>query len=593
VFVVLAALGASESLTNRTGRTATAVTVTFSEQVRITSYGSTTFPTQEPSSRADTFRFSGGQLENGARLSISWTPSTAEITNTEWETAGAASSGSTASSTPLTYEEIMAQIAQYPGPDEPLYVPAEGGQIWLTDLEGHADIYDNDSIKINYAPGFDKSQITRIDVYRNDVKMRLVPALFDVLTNDQMKTFDGNPAENTPASSHTDHAIMGYDYTVKFHDPSNQLQAVRTTTIKSTFRYHPEYIFTSLEGPWDIVLTGSVVWQGRGLVFDDDVIRQYFRELKSDGYNGIQLHVLMYADGVEAPNVFPVYREDIAKDPSLIDKYNWTVHPAELEKMLTLIADVGLQADVRVMLDPTDRYRAAHPDAWRGGVSPGSNPQAWFEKYFQAILPFVQSAEKCHAGYFCVFVENDLLMQYTEQMRWLLGAVDAAFSGAVYSAEGTGGQLHGGDWSSVHFSKFWDYDDTWIGSTFWPSNAETTSDQRYSAITTNMVNMWHPVVAHCTSSFPGHKLMWSEFGTYNSDGILSLGDRPFPSEATAVRDDQEVSDAYAAALAAASDLGYDGVCIWLFSMLQSLPHPLYISLDNLNARKVIRAIISP
>jgi hypothetical protein len=87
--------------------------------------------------------------------------------------------------------------------------------------------------------------------------------------------------------------------------------------------------------------------------------------------------------------------------------------------------------------------------------------------------------------------------------------------------------------------------------------------------------------------------MWSEFGTYNSDGILSLGDRPFPSEATAVRDDQEVSDAYAAALAAASDLGYDGVCIWLFSMLQSLPHPLYISLDNLNARKVIRAIISP
>ena len=92
----------------------------------------------------------------------------------------------------------MAQIAHYPGPDEPLYVPAEGEQIWLTDLEGHADIYDNDSIKINYAPGFDKSQITRIDVYRNGVKLRFVPALFDVLTNEQMKTFDGNPAENTP-----------------------------------------------------------------------------------------------------------------------------------------------------------------------------------------------------------------------------------------------------------------------------------------------------------------------------------------------------------------------------------------------------------
>ena len=92
--IVCVALAASESLTNRTGRTATAVTVTFSEQVRITSYDETVFPTKDPSSRSDTFRFSGGQLENGARFSVSWTPSTAEITNTEWETTGAASSAS-------------------------------------------------------------------------------------------------------------------------------------------------------------------------------------------------------------------------------------------------------------------------------------------------------------------------------------------------------------------------------------------------------------------------------------------------------------------------------------------------------------------
>jgi hypothetical protein len=85
--IVCVALAASESLANRTGRTATAVTVTFSEEVRITSYDESVFPTKEPSSRSETFRFSGGQLENGARFGISWTPSGAEITSTQWETA--------------------------------------------------------------------------------------------------------------------------------------------------------------------------------------------------------------------------------------------------------------------------------------------------------------------------------------------------------------------------------------------------------------------------------------------------------------------------------------------------------------------------
>jgi len=103
----------------------------------------------------------------------------------------------------------------YPGPDEQLYQPEPDEQIWLTDLDGHGDIYDNDSIKINYAPGFDVSQITKIDVYRNGIKLRFVPQKIDVLTNAQMKTFDGNPAERSPASNHTDHAIMGYEYEFK------------------------------------------------------------------------------------------------------------------------------------------------------------------------------------------------------------------------------------------------------------------------------------------------------------------------------------------------------------------------------------------
>ena len=69
----------------------------------------------------------------------------------------------------------MTEIAEYPEPDEPLYEPSPDEALWLTDLEGHADIYDNDSIRINYANWFDKSQINEIEVYRNGIKMRFLP----------------------------------------------------------------------------------------------------------------------------------------------------------------------------------------------------------------------------------------------------------------------------------------------------------------------------------------------------------------------------------------------------------------------------------
>jgi arabinogalactan endo-1,4-beta-galactosidase len=85
--VVCTALAASESLRNRTGNTTTAVTVTFSEKVTITGYNSSVFMTQEPTGKAESFRFSGGQLEDGGRFMISWSPSDAEILESEWETA--------------------------------------------------------------------------------------------------------------------------------------------------------------------------------------------------------------------------------------------------------------------------------------------------------------------------------------------------------------------------------------------------------------------------------------------------------------------------------------------------------------------------
>jgi len=82
--VAVLCLGATESLINRSGKTASGVVLTFSESVRITSHDESIFPTQEPSGRAMAFTFSEGSLANGARFRVSWSPNSAEIVSTQW-----------------------------------------------------------------------------------------------------------------------------------------------------------------------------------------------------------------------------------------------------------------------------------------------------------------------------------------------------------------------------------------------------------------------------------------------------------------------------------------------------------------------------
>jgi arabinogalactan endo-1,4-beta-galactosidase len=80
-------LGATESLTNHSGKTASGVVLTFSESVRITSYDQAVFPNQDPTGRAETFTFSGGELQNGGRFKVTWSPSSAALIDEEWASA--------------------------------------------------------------------------------------------------------------------------------------------------------------------------------------------------------------------------------------------------------------------------------------------------------------------------------------------------------------------------------------------------------------------------------------------------------------------------------------------------------------------------
>lgn len=91
--LALVCFGATQSLRNSSGKPARAVTITFSEKVSITSYDQSVFPHQDPTGRAQTFTFSGGQLANGASLRVSWTPSSATVEDSEWLTKSPGLSG--------------------------------------------------------------------------------------------------------------------------------------------------------------------------------------------------------------------------------------------------------------------------------------------------------------------------------------------------------------------------------------------------------------------------------------------------------------------------------------------------------------------
>ena len=76
-------LAATEMFVNKTGKNVTGIKIEFSKSVMITRHDNA-FPDQDPRGRSDTFTFSGGNLSNLGRFSISWMPSSAKVTDYEW-----------------------------------------------------------------------------------------------------------------------------------------------------------------------------------------------------------------------------------------------------------------------------------------------------------------------------------------------------------------------------------------------------------------------------------------------------------------------------------------------------------------------------
>ena len=130
--VLMSAVGlaASQTFVNKTGKTVTGIRITFSKRVIVTRHDSA-FPDQSPRGRSDQFTFSGRDLRNLGRFSITWMPSSAKVKDYEWiekaqpaqATQGTSPSSEQEFTLPDPNTPPILYGNDYPGPDEPLYQP--------------------------------------------------------------------------------------------------------------------------------------------------------------------------------------------------------------------------------------------------------------------------------------------------------------------------------------------------------------------------------------------------------------------------------------------------------------------------------------
>jgi hypothetical protein len=543
--VALLCLGASQKLVNQTGAPASGVTLTFSEAVRITSYDKSVFPNQsQASGESESFTFSGGTLIAGGTFQVTWSPSNVKLMSTKWITSDSGDvAAASASAIPTTYEEITAKIAHYPGPDEPVYVPAEGEAIWLTDLEGHADIYDNDSIKINYAPRFDKSQITKIEVYRNGIKMRFLPDKLDVLTNDQMKTFDGNPLENTPKSSHTDHAIFGYEYSFRFTSAAGSAAPVTATCeVLSPVKF---------TGPWRSASVGNYFYGDFPTATAE--LQQHVGEIRDAGFNVVQVDVSYFMNAKDANSVFAQYTDNA--------EVSWlrTATPDEVRKILRVAASSGTRTELRLQIWLTERYKRTYP-GWidRQQIAP-ANVAEWFQNWGDICVEQAKLAQEEQVESLCVSVELNSMERYAANWRELIARVRQVFSGRVTISQSTHWYLEWGSMASQAGS-FWDACDTIEMNCYPTGDGSQSVDQRLSTLIEGFVRKWAPAVEYFKRQYPGKPLLFGEIGTTYADGTARYD--PGSSAVTDRMDIQEYVDIWASYLIGAQVLGIDGLSVW-------------------------------
>jgi len=436
----------------------------------------------------------------------------------------------------LTYEEIMAAISEYPGPEESVYEPAEDEAIWLTDLEGHADIYDNDSIRINYASWFDESQVSRVEIFRNGIKMRSLPDMASVLTNEQMKTFDGNPFERAPASAHTDHAIWGYEFAFSILDTSGEVIHSANVRVKAPFSLSAKaYAYD-----------GVGYWYSWGA--SDDELRTELEAIRELGFSGFSVRADYLTPGKVSTDLGRIEDVDLAS-------YNYTATDEELARIFDLAEEVGL--DVEFGPELAVHFEIAREGTMNRGAIAPSDVSVWFRNYGDLCTHLAELAGQHGVDTFVVGVELNSMEKYEQEWEGLISRVREVFDGEVTYADNTTlfcSANMGTNITTTCFEQtlgeFWDALDL-IEMNMYPvefqpaQRLETQADQRFSVIVERLIKFWAPAIAFYREEYPSVPLAIGEMGTQGFDGQLIADDWVVPS--FPVRSDtQEHADIWAA-----------------------------------------------
>jgi len=596
-------LSAAQTFINKTGKTVTGIKIEFSRGVLITRHDSV-FPDQSPSGRSDEFTFDSGSLRNLGRFTVTWMPSSGKVRDYEWiekaqpeQTSQTSSEGESTLPDPNTPPILYGN--DYPGPNEPKYQPAPDEQIWLTDLEGHGDIYDNNSIKINYAPGFDASQITKISVYRNGVYMRFLTEKFEVLTNAQMKTFDGNPAEHSPATRHTDHAIMGYEYEFKI-STADHLWILKKT-VKSGFKWRPKEVWADIQHNWPGEMDISY-----------PVIVDFFKTLREDGITGITVPIYHYMDTPYDNGVKRLSHPDISK------LVGWIFTPSDeqLNVLFKAINCAGLEIQAKAHINISVTYCNQYGFSWSASVDPNDS-RAFFDSYTKLMLELVPILNKYHVKLFTPLTEPDTLEQkYPHLIRNMYTAISQVYDGGLGLDESTHNMLLGiGPINDrviltrdaferlVRGFTFWDWKDVHgtpmrIEYSTWGFPMDVQSDQRASVIESKWEQFWPLVIMYNRQAHPTNIQMWGEVGARDADGYV-LGPAYY-SIINKVSDEQERADVIYGMLKASKELEITRMNIFGFLLADNAPNwengvgmNVGYNLPASPEYRIIKAIIAP
>ncbi len=436
-------------------------------------------------------------------------------------------------------------------------------QPWTsTDKYGNYKIMDNDDIVLHL--GVPPSDVDEIIWRRNGVPLEFVNPedKVTILTNALMKTFDGNYLEHSPASSHTDHAIAGYEYTADVFLKNGDMKRI-STTVESTFKWHPKEVWAEMDNNW----TDSM----EELSYNDMI--EFFKELKNDGFTGISFDMAYYMMTPYDNKVFEL--ETV--DPKISTWNMRTPSQAELEEMLKAISEVGLDAHVRGNIYISKEYQDAHGFAWSSLIDP-TNPQKFFDNYTKLWLKLVPLLNKYHVKLITPFTEMDGIEKYPDLIKKMYTKISERYEGEMGFEEATGNILSGTspfNFTPIHTERayanfernftFWDWKDSSGRSiitehSVFAVHIENQKDQRVSYMLSSFVKFMKPAVDYYKSTYPDVHQMFGELGIYNIDGV---GEGPSVWDSSEKRMDfQEMADITYVHLKGAKELGIESINIW-------------------------------